>query len=172
MRLAMQSFAVLAAIVALAPTPAPADAVQAGRYTLVVTAPSGDQLDPLSAIVTVSFPRALVATVGDAVTSLLTRSGYRLVPDAASLPLTFPLPDVQRRFDNLRVRDILAALGGTGYALRVEPASRTVGYELRPEYAAAVPPAAPAGAPAPAAPQPEAPEPPQEMTRSDAEPQP
>lgn len=135
----LRQIPMLVAIATLSSGQSFADVVQAGRYTLVVTTPYADQVDPLAAVVSVSFPRQSVRTVGDAAMSVLSRSGYTLAQDSWTLPLSFPLPDVQRRFDNVDVRGILQALGGPGYALRVDPAARSIAYELRSEPAATPP---------------------------------
>ena len=60
--------------------------VRLARYTTSSSAPDAAQIAPLEAVVQVSFPRASVATVGDAMNYLLLRSGYRLAAQQRATP--------------------------------------------------------------------------------------
>jgi len=107
--------------------------VRISRYTTSSAVPDATQIDPLEAQVQVSFPRASVATVGDAVNYLLLRSEYRLAaPQEANTPenalLSMPLPEVHRQLGPYSVRTALSVLLGTPFALSVDPVQRLVSY--------------------------------------------
>jgi conjugative transfer region protein (TIGR03748 family) len=107
--------------------------IRLSRYTTASAVPDVAQVDPLEAVVQVSFPRAGVATVGDAVNYLLLRTGYRLAAqreaDApASAVLSMPLPEVHRQLGPYSVRTALSVLLGTPFALYVDPMQRLVSY--------------------------------------------
>lgn len=107
--------------------------IRLSRYTTAPAVPDVAQVDPLEAVVQVSFPRAGVATVGDAVNYLLLRTGYRLAAqreaDApASAVLSMPLPEVHRQLGPYSVRTALSVLLGTPFALSVDPMQRLISY--------------------------------------------
>ena len=107
--------------------------VRLARYTTGSSVPDAAQVDPLEAVVQVSFPRASVATVGDAVNYLLLRSGYRLAAQQrANTPesavLSMPLPEVHRQLGPYSVRTALSVLLGTPFVLSVDPMQRQVSY--------------------------------------------
>ena len=107
--------------------------VRLSRYTTGSAVPDAAQVDPLEAVVRVSFPRPSVANVGDAVNYLLLRSGYRLaVPEEASAPasavLAMPLPEVHRQLGPYSVRTALSVLLGTPFTLSIDPMQRQVSY--------------------------------------------
>jgi len=107
--------------------------IRLSRYTTAPAVPDIAQVDPLEAVVHVSFPRASVATVGDAVSYLLLRTGYRLAPQQeagtqASAILLMPLPEVHRQLGPYPVRTALSVLLGTPFSLSVDPTQRLVSY--------------------------------------------
>lgn len=107
--------------------------IRLSRYTTGSAVPDASQVDPLEAMVQVSFPRTSVATVGDAVNYLLLRSGYRLAaPQEANAPasavLSMQLPEVHRQLGPYSVRTALSVLLGTPFALSVDPVQRLVSY--------------------------------------------
>lgn len=116
------------------------DGVQVGRYSTLSPTPPVAQVNPLDAVVRVTFPRAQVSTVGDAVNYLLLRSGYHLgaqqAEDVRSI-LALPLPEVHRQVGPYSVQTALGVLMGQSYALAVDHARREVDYQL----AAAIKPA-------------------------------
>ncbi len=111
------------------------------RYVRVSTVPTASQKNPLNTIVTVTFPKGKVDTVGNAARYLLGRSGYQLAKgDSVSNAnhkrlLNFPLPEVQRQFELVTVIAVLDALGGPSYKPRVNHENRTVTYQRRDEVA-------------------------------------
>ena len=119
--------------------PAGTAAVPVGRYSTVAAAPRLEQLNPLSAMVTVAFPRRTVRTVGEALQHLLRQSGYRLAAAEASDPalqilVSRPLPAVQRQLGPCRLQDGLTTLAGPIYRLVVDPPHRLVSFELTDPY--------------------------------------
>lgn len=107
--------------------------VRLSRYTTAPAVPDIAQVDPLEAIVQVSFPRAGVATVGDAVRYLLLRTGYRLdarqeADTRANAVLSMSLPEVHRQLGPFSARTALSVLLGKPFVLSVDPARRVVSY--------------------------------------------
>ena len=124
------------------------DAVQVGRYLTVAPIPTAEQLEPLSVIVNVRFPRS-VHTVGGALQHLLPPSGYQLAdtrhadPQLAVLT-TRPLPEVHRQIGPMTLQEALSTLSGEGWQLEVDPVYRLVSFRLqaalRERYAQVEPP--------------------------------
>lgn len=109
---------------------------QLARYSVAVAAPAADAGNPLNVVATVSFPRAQVQTVGEAITHLLARTGYSLVPtaglsDPARQLLAMPLPESHRRLGPYRVADMLRTLLGDSWALSVDHVGRTVAFQVQ-----------------------------------------
>ncbi len=120
---------------ALAPSAADAatNELRLARYTSAAALPDDAQLDPLEAIVRVTFPRGDVRSVGEAVSYLLLRTGYRLPPasewdPAVQTVLALPLPEVHRQVGPVSVRSALDVLMGSAYRLQVDEAARVVSY--------------------------------------------
>ncbi|MBW8833403.1 MAG: hypothetical protein JF606_29325, partial [Burkholderiales bacterium] len=105
--------------------------VQLGRYTTSEPLPEATASNPLAVVATVSFPRAKVNNVGDALRHLLVRTGYQLVNEeqlderARSL-LALPLPESHRQLGPYRVESMLQVLLGEPWRLQVDSMSRTV----------------------------------------------
>ena len=102
--------------------------MQVGRYSVLRTLPTAEQLDPLAARVTVRFPES-VQTIGQAVRHLLQDSGYRLAgssPGVSAILLELPLPGVQRSLGPVALRQALAVLGGPAFRLVQDPLHRCV----------------------------------------------
>jgi conjugative transfer region protein (TIGR03748 family) len=124
------------------------DAVKVGRYLTVAPIPTAEQLEPLSVIVNVRFPRS-VHTVGGALQHLLPPSGFQLAdtrhadPQLAVL-MTRPLPEVHRQVGPMTLQEALSTLAGEGWQLEVDPVYRLVSFrlqaELRERYAQVEPP--------------------------------
>lgn len=126
--------------------------VRYGRYTLVELVPESEQRDLLLQIVDVSIPDTLHATVGDALTYVLLRSGYRACSGGgASAFRSMPLPAAHYRLGPLVLRDALLTLAGSAWDLQVDDGARQVCFV---QAVPAVPfidppsPLAPAGEPA------------------------
>jgi len=113
----------------------PLSAVRLSRYTTTAATPDVAQVDPLETVVQVSLPRDKVSTVGDAITYLLLRTGYRLAPpDSADrytrAVLAMPLPEVHRHLGPYTVRTALSILVGKPYLLSVDAIQRLVAYRV------------------------------------------
>ena len=110
---------------------------EAGRYVRVIADTTPEQQRPMETIVSLTFPRDEVRTIGDATHYLLRRTGYSIpeVDDneytAHAKVASFPLPEVHREFDGVTVIAILEALAGVAYAPVVDHAERTVLFDLR-----------------------------------------
>jgi len=104
-----------------------AQEVQVGRYSSARPVPTEDQVNLLSALVTVRFPET-VATVGQAMDQLLGPSGYRLASDSVAEPgratlLALPLPEPHRSLGPMPLRGRAAAPARPDRAV-VEPHHR------------------------------------------------
>lgn len=124
----------LAALLWLASPHLEAAEMQVGRYSVLRTQPTAEQLDPLAARVTVRFPES-VQTIGQAVQHLLRDSGYRLADSSTGISailLELPLPGVQRSLGPVALRQALAVLGGPAFRLAQDPLHRLVAFERCP----------------------------------------
>ncbi|MFJ2969507.1 PFGI-1 class ICE element type IV pilus protein PilL2 [Pseudomonas fulva] len=107
--------------------------VRQDRYTLVTTRPRLEQRQPLYQLVNVQIAPALHATVGEALSHVLRRSGYTLCADSAAVDRLFrrPLPAVQHQLGPISLLDALTIIGGPAWRLDIDPVERTVCYVLR-----------------------------------------
>lgn len=106
--------------------------MQVGRYSVWPVTATQAQAAPLSAIVTVRFPRP-VHTVEQAIQHLLDGSGYRLAgtPDSpAAIMLAQSLPEVHRSLGPLRLNQALQILAGPVFQLVQDPLHRRIAFEL------------------------------------------
>lgn len=120
--------------------PVHADETLTQGYTVITPTATAEQNDILSVVIVIKFP-ATVQTVGEAVNTLLDRSGYRLVYGAQGDPalptlLALPLPQVHRNIGPIRLRDALQALAGSSWILVEDPVNRLIGYDLDPRFSA------------------------------------
>lgn len=114
---------------------------QIARYSVLQPSAALDQQDVLAVTVPLSVPENIV-TVGGAVEWVLNTSGYRLVSsDRWSTEvkdlLNLPLPNAQRRFESLSIKDILALLVGPTFVLVNDPVHRLMSFERCGDSAAA-----------------------------------
>jgi conjugative transfer region protein (TIGR03748 family) len=110
------------------------DIYKVGRYSSVSTEPTHAQLDLLSVIIELDFPRS-INTVGSALKFMLLNSGYRLAEQNVSDPnlkilLSSPLPNVHRSLGPISLRTALNTLSGTSWDLIVDPVHRLISFEL------------------------------------------
>jgi type IV pili sensor histidine kinase/response regulator len=109
-----------------------------GRYLTAAGRPLPEQIEPLTQLFQVRFPRS-IKTIGDAVRYLLQSSGYHLV-DKQQLPspthaiLAQKLPDTIRTLGSLPLQDGLLVLVGDPFTLLVDPVHRLVSFQLREAY--------------------------------------
>ncbi len=106
---------------------------QIARYSVLPPSTALDQQDLLSVTVPLSVPEN-IATVGGAVEWVLNTSGYRLVSsDQWSTEvkdlLNLPLPNAQRRFESLSIKDVLALLVGPTFVLVNDPVHHLMSFE-------------------------------------------
>lgn len=103
-------------------------------YAVINPTATADQRDLLAVVVSLKFPPN-VTTVGQALTTLLERSGYRLAygdntdPQLSTL-MHLPLPQVHRSLGPIRLRDALQALAGSAWILVEDPVNRLVSFDL------------------------------------------
>lgn len=107
-------------------------------YAVITPTATADQRDLLAVAVSLKFPPN-VTTVGQALTTLLERSGYRLAygdnadPQLSTL-MYLPLPQVHRSLGPIRLRDALQALAGSAWILVEDPVNRLVSFDLDARY--------------------------------------
>ncbi|KQP14761.1 hypothetical protein [Pseudorhodoferax sp. Leaf267] len=108
----------------------PSDEIVLGRYTTAASRPPADLGRPLDVVVSLSFPRSTVSTVGDALQHTLLRSGYRLSQaDMDKLAINFlalPLPESQRQVGPYAVHAVLGLLVGPVWTWHSDDQRRTV----------------------------------------------
>lgn len=107
--------------------------VLASRYTSISLAAADEDYNPIAVAAKITFPRAKVSTVGDAVRYLLIRTGYDLVPFSKLDPqvvnvLSKRLPDSQRELGIYSVGTMLGVLLGDPFSLRVDHVTRQITY--------------------------------------------
>ena len=117
----------------LAASPVGADEVIVARYSTVQAVPTIAQRDPLSGLVTMTFPNS-VTHVGQAVSALLEPSGYRLADSRAAAPereklLSLPLPEAHRALGPMPLRLALQTLAGPAFVLVEDSVHRLVSFE-------------------------------------------
>jgi len=114
------------------------DLIQTDRYSAVEPEPTRGQEAPLQTVVAIKYPR-LIATVGQAISYTLKRSGYRLAPQYAHDPnlkilMKLPLPDVHRQLGPMTVKQVLITLAGSAFMLVTDPVHRYISFEVVPQY--------------------------------------
>ncbi|MGE0278266.1 MAG: PilL N-terminal domain-containing protein [Nitrospiraceae bacterium] len=101
--------------------------VRYGRYTLVELMPEAAQRDLLLQVVNLSIPAVTSATVGEAMRSALTHSGYRLCDDAqVEMLYALPLPAAHFNLGPLTLREALRTLAGPAWDLRTDDGERRI----------------------------------------------
>jgi conjugative transfer region protein (TIGR03748 family) len=114
---------------------------QVGRYATVKNEPSVSQINPLLAVSIFKFPPS-VHTVGDAVSQVLSPTGYRLsdsLSDSVKQTLLKPLPVTNRKLGPVSIQTALEVLmGAEVYELERDPLHRLVNFQLKPSMATAL----------------------------------
>lgn len=108
------------------------------RYSTRILGPDHAETDLLSTIIETRFP-IVIKTVGEAVTAVLKRSGYRLTTGAGTDPtakvlLSLPLPAAHRELNPMSLNTALSTLGAPAYRLVIDLVHRLVSYELVEKY--------------------------------------
>lgn len=114
--------------------------IKTDRYTLTRMAPRADQVDPLSAIINISFSPS-VTTIGDALEELLDGTGYRLVhikgeygEPVDKILMSQSLPRTLMQMGPVTLRDALKALGGSAWSLQHNELGREVWFDVQPNF--------------------------------------
>lgn len=117
-----------------------ANYTQVNRYATIENKATRSQIDPLSAIQQTRFGKN-IKTTGEAINHWLSFTGFELAEDSARIDslksiLEKPLPQVDRVFGPMTVREGLEVLAGFGiFTLAVDPLNRKVNFKLTPKYA-------------------------------------
>ena len=124
-------------------TPVSAQTLVVDRYTVLAATPTAAQQDLLGGIARITFPVEVV-TVGEALTTALDTSGYRLAvaqgtEDSRDILLQLPLPDAHRALGPMPLRMALQTLAGPAWLLLEDPVHRLVAFERCPALAEELP---------------------------------
>jgi conjugative transfer region protein (TIGR03748 family) len=108
--------------------PKPIPVVRYGRYTWVDLKPDAAQQDLLQQVIDISIPATMSATVGDALSYLLLRSGYQRCEarDDVGRLYALPLPAAHLHLGPMVLRDALQTLVGPAWQLQVDDVLRQV----------------------------------------------
>lgn len=117
--------------------------ISIGRYLTVADTPTTEQLYPLQQQRQVHFS-ANVATIGDALSSWLQFSSYRLLseeamPESIASIMSLSLPESDRILGPLSLLKGIQALVGDTYIVVIDPVHRLISFELKPTYQALYP---------------------------------
>ncbi len=107
------------------------------RYTNQSPVPLSEQSDLLSVVVQVEFPSS-ISTTADAIRYLLQQSGFTLASDNRPEVLKMgqmQLPRVHRRIGPIKLRTALETIAGQPWAVIEDPITRSITFELKPQYA-------------------------------------
>lgn len=115
-----------------------ASSTQVDRYLSVANKPLPAQKDLLTQTRQVNFPTS-IHTIGDAIHYWLMFSGYTLSSvaykqQAIRAMLTASLPEVDRSFGPMNLKDGLETLASESFILLVDPIHRSVSFELKASY--------------------------------------
>lgn len=113
--------------------------VQTNRYTWTSIEPANEQQDLLAVIVDTKFQKE-IKTVGQALTTLLQASGYRLGDnrpqhDSQYYLYTLPLPEAHRHLGPMELLTALDLLGGPAFNPHIDPVKRQVSFQLSEAFA-------------------------------------
>lgn len=114
--------------------------IKTDRYTLTRMVPRADQVDPLAAVINISFSPS-VTTIGGALEELLDGTGYRLVhikgeygAPVDSILMSQSLPRTLMQMGPVSLRDALKALGGSAWSLQHNELGREVWFDVQSSY--------------------------------------
>ena len=115
-----------------------ANNITVGRYLSVAATPAADQQNLLQQQIQIKFPQNIL-TIKQAIKFILQFSGYRLCSDnELNQPekemLSQPLPEVDRTFGPMTLKQGLQTLAGNMFYLLLDPINRLVGFEIKPDY--------------------------------------
>ncbi len=122
--------------------------ISVARYAYIMPGSSHAQRNPLQVTLTqVRFPQE-IATVGEALNHLLTRSGYRLDERrsrwASAILIPQPLPEIHRDLGPIPLSEALTVLAGDAWRLKINPLYRTLIIHPTEEWSARLERSAPA----------------------------
>ncbi len=107
-----------------------------GQFLTVNNNASTAQRDPLQQTFQVRFPLSVI-TVGDAMSYVLSTTGYHLMHDAQAYPwaeqmMKRPLPLAQRHLGPMTLQDGLQTLAGSDFQMIEDPVNRLVTFRVKP----------------------------------------
>ncbi len=112
--------------------------IQVSRYTSMDVSDVNTRRNIMVSVIDETFGHD-IKTVGDAVTTLANKFGYRIglsasVDDSQYYLFNLPLPSNQREFSPFPLISTFALLGGEGFDVVVHPARREISYQLKEQY--------------------------------------
>lgn len=119
------------------PTPEPV--IRYGRYNLTTAKPTAEQQDLMAQIITTNIPGNVNnPTVKDAMSYVMTRSGYDLCPTTTSKEVrilyTRSLPAAHYKLGPITLRNALQILAGPAYKVQIDEVNRRVCFMVRDDY--------------------------------------
>lgn len=113
-----------------------AQTISVGRYLSESLSPIHTEKHLLDQTFEVRFPET-VTTIGQAMQYLLRFSGYSLVKTKTcelKMLMQKSLPEIDRHFGFMRLRNGLQTLAGEPYQLEVNPVERVINFQLKSSY--------------------------------------
>jgi len=115
-----------------------ANNINVGRYLSVPEKPKNDQINLLNQQIQIKFPQNIL-TIKQAIQFLLRFRGYHLcandqLDEATTQMLNQLLPEVDREFGPMTLKQGLQTLSGNMFYLLVDPVNRLIGFKLKPAY--------------------------------------
>ena len=109
------------------------DAVALSRYVEITTDVNRQQRNPLQTVVTINYPPN-IKRVGQAINYTVQSTGYSMneldmTPEETRILYTLPLPEVHRKFEYVKVINILKTLAGDAFVPMADPVRRKVDFK-------------------------------------------
>lgn len=114
-------------------SPATDDTIALSRYIEVSTDVDRQQRNPMQTVVSIAFPPN-IRQVGQAINYTIKSTGYSIndldmTPEETRFMYTLPLPEVHRRFDHVKVINVLKTLVGDAFIPMADPVRRKVAFK-------------------------------------------
>lgn len=109
------------------------DTVALSRYIEVSTDVDRQQRNPLQAVISIAYPPN-ISTVRQAISYTISSTGYTMndlsiTPEETRIMYTLNLPEVHRKFEHVKVINILQTLVGDAFISMVDPINRKVAFK-------------------------------------------
>lgn len=114
-------------------SPGTDDTIALSRYIEVSTDVDRQQRNPMQTVVSIAFPPN-IRQVGQAINYTIRSTGYSIndldmTPEETRFMYTLPLPEVHRKFDHVKVINVLKTLVGDAFIPMADPIRRKVAFK-------------------------------------------